>query len=183
VNYALQLDWLHRLPHGVCLLWEPWLLWLTVVGHGLTAHAYAAIPVGLAIIALRRPDLTHPALYWWFGAFMVLCSLTHALAILTIWAPVYWLSAGVGLVTGVVSVIAAVKLFTAVRPLLSVMPGPPELSALRARIGDETRRIDDEAARTGVDAPLSPEALTLTKDLLQDIDTMIARAEALITAP
>ena len=36
-------------PHGICLLWEPELIWLHVVSDTLIALAYFSIPFALAI--------------------------------------------------------------------------------------------------------------------------------------
>jgi hypothetical protein len=174
-------DWLNVLPHGLCLLWDPLLVWLTVLGHATTALSYYAIPVVLVFVALRRPDLPFARMYWGFGTFILLCGTTHVVAIVTIWWPVYWLAAWVGLMTGAVSTAVAVILVRTVRPVLAALPGGPELSQLRGRIEQEARRLDEETARVGVEMPLPPEALALTRDLLQDIDTMIARAERLMT--
>jgi hypothetical protein len=44
-------------PHGVCLLWEPDLIWLHVLSDGTIGLAYFSIPIVLAAIIAKRPDL------------------------------------------------------------------------------------------------------------------------------
>jgi hypothetical protein len=51
-------------PHGICLLWEPELIWLHVVSDALIALAYFSIPVALAIFVSKRRNLKFEWLYW-----------------------------------------------------------------------------------------------------------------------
>ena len=44
-------------PHGICLLWEPELIWLHVVSDALIAAAYFSIPAVLTIFVARRRDV------------------------------------------------------------------------------------------------------------------------------
>jgi hypothetical protein len=45
-------------PHGICLLWEPELIWLHVVSDAVIAMAYFSIPFALAIFVSKRRDLS-----------------------------------------------------------------------------------------------------------------------------
>jgi hypothetical protein len=40
-------------PHGICLLWEPELIWLHVVSDAVIAASYFSIPFALAIIVSK----------------------------------------------------------------------------------------------------------------------------------
>ena len=59
------------IPHGVCLLWQPGLLWLHVLSNTVIAVAYYTIPVALIYFVSRRHDLAFrgilslPALLYW----------------------------------------------------------------------------------------------------------------------
>jgi hypothetical protein len=44
-------------PHGICLLWDPELIWLHVVSDAVIASAYFSIPVALSIFVSKRPDV------------------------------------------------------------------------------------------------------------------------------
>ena len=50
-------------PHGICLLWEPELIWLHVVSDAVIAAAYFSIPFALAIIVSKRRDFQ----FGWIG--------------------------------------------------------------------------------------------------------------------
>ena len=86
---------LHRLfqgiymPHGYCLLWDPWLVTLHAASDVLTFLAYSAIPIAIWIFVSRRRDLEMKALARLFAAFILWCGLTHLFGFITLWQPVY----------------------------------------------------------------------------------------------
>jgi len=43
-------------PHGICLLWEPELIWLHVVSDAVIAASYFSIPFALAIVVSKRRE-------------------------------------------------------------------------------------------------------------------------------
>ena len=45
------------LPHGVCLLWDQWLVLTRVVADSVIALAYYSIPVALLYFICKRRDL------------------------------------------------------------------------------------------------------------------------------
>ena len=57
-------------PHGICLLWEPELIWLHVVSDAIIAIAYFSIPFALAIFVSKRRDVE-------FGWVLGLCHFHH----------------------------------------------------------------------------------------------------------
>lgn len=155
--------------HGACLLWDPPLLWITVVGHAVVALSYLAIPAGLWWLVRHRPDLPFPRMFVAFMAFIILCSLTHVMALVNVWWPVYWLTAMVVLTTGLVSALTAVLLARAA-PAVLVLPNAAELAELRQRIQAEQQRLDI----------YRHEVVAITRDLLGDIDGKIARLQQLV---
>src|SRR6201995_1408065 len=76
-------------PHGICLLWEPELIWLHVVSDDVIAMAYFSIPFELAIFVTNRRHLKFGCVYWSFGIFILACGLTHILSIYTLGVPIY----------------------------------------------------------------------------------------------
>ena len=108
------------MPHGMCYLWQPELVWLHVVSDGIIAVAYLAIPPALLwLVVSTRRDMSLPgsgesARFQWvvggFGVFIVACGLTHVMGIWTVWEPRYWLSGGVKVVTAAASLVIAVAL-------------------------------------------------------------------------
>lgn len=127
------------MPHGMCLLWQPWLVILWAGSDLLIFLAYFAIPLALLRVVRRRKDLQHRGLVLLFAAFIMLCGLTHALSIVTLWIPIYPLHGFVKLATGLVSVTTAIVLFRLV-PILVSIPSPADLEraneSLRREIVD-----------------------------------------------
>lgn len=99
------------MPHGMCLLWNPALLSIFVIGNTLVAAAYFSIPLSLCLLVRKRKDLSFKGLYALFGAFIVFCGTTHILKIYTIWHATYWLEASVDLLTGLISVVTAILMW------------------------------------------------------------------------
>ena len=92
------------MPHGHCYLWQPGIVWLEVTSNGVIALSYVALSVSLAYLVYRLKDeIPFKAMYLAFGAFIVLCGLTHVLDVLVIWKPVYWVDGSVRGVTAAVS--------------------------------------------------------------------------------
>src|ERR1700737_3308601 len=123
-------------PHGICLLWEPELIWLHVVSDALIAMAYFSIPFALAIFVSKRRDLKFGWIYWSFGIFIMACGLTHILAIYTLWVPVYGIEGLVKAATAVASVVTAGMLWPLLPKLLAI-PSPFELRRAREALEEE----------------------------------------------
>jgi hypothetical protein len=58
------------MPHGMCYLWQPDVLWLNVGADGLIGLAYFTIPLTLLFFARHRRDLPVPGLFARFAAFI-----------------------------------------------------------------------------------------------------------------
>lgn len=151
------------MPHGMCLLWKPWLVLLWSGSDLLIFLSYMAIPFALFRVLRKRKDIEHRGLVTLFGAFILLCGVTHALSIVTLWIPVYPYVGVVKLWTGLVSLITAVVLFRLV-PVFVSLPGPADLQlanrdlkeeiaaheATLAQLREARDRLEDRVAeRTG----------------------------------
>ena len=136
------------MPHGMCFLWQPEILWLHVVSDAMIAAAYYSIPFALLYFVLKRRDLVFPNVFLLFGAFILACGTTHILGIWTIWNPDYWLDGGVKLFTGVVSMITAVFLWR-VMPAALAVPSRGQLEAANQALGRQIqeRRAAEETVR------------------------------------
>jgi PAS domain S-box-containing protein len=84
---------------------------LEVVTNALIGLAYVSIAASLAYIVSKIADLPFERMYLAFGVFILSCGITHFFDVVTIWLPVYWVDAGVRVVTAVASVGTAVLLF------------------------------------------------------------------------
>ena len=138
------MDVLHKLlendfmPHGVCYLWRPDILWLNVGSDLLIAAAYYSIPLVLFLFVQRRRDLKYRWVFWLFAAFILACGTTHILGAVTVWDPLYRLQGWVKLITAGVSVATAVLLWPLL-PRALALPSPAELARNNALLQDEVK--------------------------------------------
>ena len=123
-------------PHGICLLWEPELIWLHVASDALIATAYFSIPIALAIFVSKRRDLKFGWVYWAFGVFILACGFTHVLSIYTLWVPIYGIEGLVKAATAIASVFTAGMLWPLLPELLTIT-SPFELRRVRAALEEE----------------------------------------------
>lgn len=130
------LDYASYMPHGYCLLWDPWLVLLYVASDALIVLAYFAIPGALMMFLKRRPDIRYRGLVALFAAFILLCGITHVFSILILWYPFYPLHGMVKLLTGIVSAFTAITLFMLI-PTLVRIPSPAQLEAANDRLRGE----------------------------------------------
>src|SRR5258705_1156104 len=123
-------------PHGICLLWEPELIWLHVGSDALIAMAYFSIPIALAILVSKRRDLKFGWVHWAFGVFILACGFTHVLSIYTLWVPIYGIEGLVKAATAMASVFTAGMLWPLLPELLTIT-SPFELRRVRAALEEE----------------------------------------------
>lgn len=114
-------------PHGYCLLWDPVLIWSHLTSDLAIAAAYLSIPAALVIVGRRRPDLNPGGIFYFFAAFIILCAITHAFGMLTLWLPVYSMEAVAKVMTAIVSVATSVMVWRLLTPILTA----PTHAALR----------------------------------------------------
>ncbi len=129
-------------PHGICLLWEPELIWLHVVSDAVIAMAYFSIPFALAIFVSKRRDLKFGWVYWSFGIFILACGLTHILSIYTLWVPIYGIEGLVKAATAVASIFTAGMLWPLLPKLLAI-PSPFELRQAQDALKEEESKGRD----------------------------------------
>ena len=99
------------IPHGHCFLWNPAILWTQVLSNGAIAVSYVAISGTLAYLVHHlRESIPYRGMYLAFGAFIVLCGVTHMTDVLVVWKPAYWLDSAIRIATAVVSAATAAML-------------------------------------------------------------------------
>lgn len=128
-------------------VWPAPLLALVTVADGLTAVAYAWIPVTLIGVWRQRRDVPASWTLVSFAAFIVLCGLTHVLAIVTAFRPLYWLAAEVQVATAAVSLVTAYLLQTRVGPILLTLQSYGDVLADRDAARDESAELQSARAR------------------------------------
>jgi signal transduction histidine kinase/ActR/RegA family two-component response regulator len=123
-------------PHGICLLWEPELIWLHVLSDAVIALSYFSIPVALSIFVSKRRDVDFGFIFWAFALFIMACGFTHVLSIVTLWVPVYGIEGLIKALTALASIITAVILWPLV-PKLLALPSPAQLRLAEAALAQE----------------------------------------------
>jgi signal transduction histidine kinase len=125
-------------PHGICLLWEPGLIWLHVGSDALIAAAYFSIPIALSIFVSKRRDVEFGWVFWAFAVFIMACGLTHVLSIVTLWLPIYGIEGLVKATTAIASVFTAAMLWPLLPKLLAI-PSPAQLREAQVALVSEGR--------------------------------------------
>src|ERR1700752_2850767 len=118
-------------PHGICLLWEPELIWLHVASDAVIAAAYFSIPVALSIFVSKRRDVDFGWIFWAFALFITACGLTHGLSIIPLWVPVYGIESNIKSLTAIASIVTAAILWPLL-PRVLALPSPSQLRAAEA---------------------------------------------------
>jgi signal transduction histidine kinase len=135
-------------PHGICLLWEPELIWLHVTSDAFIAAAYFSIPVALSIFVSKRPDVDFGWIFWAFAVFIMACGVTHVLSIVTLWVPIYGIEGIVKALTALASILTAITLWPLLPKILAI-PSPSQLREAKAALAQEGihRREAEEMLR------------------------------------
>ncbi|MFP4519784.1 MAG: sensor histidine kinase [Oceanicaulis sp.] len=144
------------MPHGMCYLWRPDVLWLHVGSDALIALSYFSIPAAMAAFSARRPDLAYRPVIWLFIAFIILCGFTHAFSIWTVWTPDYVMQGYLKAATALASMATAVALWPLL-PRAAALPSSEDLKAKNAALEHEIAR------RAGVEAELTALAADLER--------------------
>lgn len=140
------------MPHGYCLIWRPELVWMHGISDTVIAMAYFTIPAAILTLLSRRRDLLDPRVAWLFVIFITLCGITHAVALMTIWLPVYGAQGLIKMVTALVSGLTAFLLWR-MMPLALMQPSRLQIAEasaeiqVRNRLADELRRSNKELER------------------------------------
>ncbi|MCX9145896.1 sensor histidine kinase [Erythrobacter sp. WG] len=178
------------MPHGMCLLWEPWLVLLWAGSDFLIFLSYTAIPFALFLVLRRRTEVPQAPLIALFAAFILLCGITHLLMIVTLWVPIYPFVGWVKLATGLVSMATAIMLFRLV-PALVRLPSPAalaianrdlqgEIAAHQATLASLDQQVRErtaalEAATTAL-AVQAREAVHRSSNLLAVVHTLAVQS-------
>ncbi len=153
------------MPHGMCYLWRPDLLWLHVGSDAVTALSYFSIPVVMAVFASRRPDLAYRPVVWLFTAFIILCGMTHAFSIWTVWTPHYYAEGLLKAATAIASLATAIALWPML-PRALTLPSREDLKTKNEALELEiARRAEAETELTALTAQLERRVEQRTAEL------------------
>jgi signal transduction histidine kinase len=157
-------------PMGDALNWDRLAIALHLITDVLIGLAYVAISITLIVLA-RRAGKSIPFLWAFvaFGAFIVACGLTHFMAAVTLWEPIYWVAGGVKYMTALASVGTAI----AIPPLVPRVVG----IAKEAQLSHE-RKLQLEESNRELEAALN-EAQRTRSVLQQTLSTQQDDLESL----
>ena len=134
------------MPHGYCFLWNPVLLWVFVVSNITTALAYFSIPIALSVFVYLRKDVKFKRILLLFSLFIFACGITHLLSVVTIWTPLYGLTAIADVFVAIISVITAIMLWPLIPEALRI-PNPSSLLLANKKLEDEIRYHQETKAQ------------------------------------
>ena len=124
-------------PHGICLLWEPELIWLHVASDAVIAASYFSIPVALSIFVSKRRDVDFGWIFWAFAFFITACGFTHLLSIITLWVPIYGIEGLIKALTAIASIVTAIMMWPLL-PKVLALPSPSQLRAAELALEQES---------------------------------------------
>lgn len=127
------------MPHGHCYMWRDDVLWLHLIGDGLTVLAYFLIPAMLVYFIRVRRDLRYRTIFYLFGAFIISCGTTHLISMFTVWEPVYRLESLVKFITGLVS-ISTTAYMLMLLPKARRIPTVEQLEGVNQQLAQEVTR-------------------------------------------
>jgi len=87
-------DYEKFMPHGMCYLWQPDILWTSVASDVVTALSYYSITLAFIYFVKKRTDLPYPWFFVLAGSIIFMaCGTTHLISAIVIWEPIYGISA------------------------------------------------------------------------------------------
>jgi PAS domain S-box-containing protein len=116
-----------------------------VITDSLVALAYYSIPVALFLLAIKKKE-TIPVrpLFMLFGLFILFCGGGHAIDIVSIWKPVYWLKGWWNAGTAATSLLTAVLLIPRVVEFVKLPATAERLQQQTATLQKEQSRLQDD---------------------------------------
>lgn len=107
-------------PRWHCGTWTDFHGWLYIVSDIAIWASYFLIPVLLFRMVSRRKDVPFPKIIWLFGAFIILCGITHLMDAAIFWWPAYRLSALIRFLTAIISVFTVIALYRVLPQIFSL---------------------------------------------------------------
>jgi len=149
---------LNYMPHVTCYLGNPTLIDVNLVADLLIGISYVVISLTLVyLVRASRGGIPFHWMFLAFGTFIIACGGTHFMEAITLWHPVYWVSAYVKVVTATASVATAIAL-------------PAVMPAVLKNI--ESWRLSEARA---VELAKANEELSAANEKLQELDRLRRR--------
>ena len=130
------------MPHGVCYLWQPEILWTTAISDVVIALAYFSITAAMIVFVKRRKDLPHPWFFILAGSIIfIACGLSHLVSAIVIWEPIYGISAVVKAITAVASLPTGIVIWL-VLPIFLKLPSPTMLKVKNEALQSSIKKLN-----------------------------------------
>src|SRR4030081_2213776 len=136
IEFAKNLLASDLMPHGVCYLWKPEIVWLHAISDSVITLSYYMIPIGLVYFVRKRRDLPFHWMFLLFGLFIFGCGTTHLMEVWTLWHGTYRLAGVIKAVTAAASVVTA-ALFVPLIPRALALPSPAQMRAVNLQLERE----------------------------------------------
>lgn len=154
------------MPHGMCYLWKPGLIWLHAISDLAIALAYFSIPAMLIYFVYKREDAPFLNVFILFAAFIILCGIGHLLDVWTLWQPNYWVAGIERSATAFISCWTAIEMATLLPQFLSLKT-PEQLEGINRKLQQEiVERISAEAALKQLNEELEARVEARTSELM-----------------
>ena len=115
------------MPHGMCYLWRPDILWTSVISDLVTTLAYFSITIAVIVFVQRRKDLPYPWFFLLSGSVVFLaCGVSHLINAIVIWEPIYAVSSIAKAVTALTSLATGTVIWFLL-PFFLALPSPSML--------------------------------------------------------
>ena len=164
------------MPHLYCYLGSTSLAWTHAIADTLIGLSYVAISTTLAYLIHRgRSDLPFHGLFFAFALFIVACGSSHLVEAVTVWVPVYVLSAAIKVVTALSSIATAVMLPFVVPDVLSLLQRAKTSEERRVLL--EATLIERNAAQDAL-----KESYLVSEQKVLDRTAQISRAKDVLEA-
>ena len=171
------------LPHGVCYVWDPRLIWLHAGSDSLIAVAYFSIPAVIFLLLKGRSDFPFRATLTWFGLFIAACGLTHVMEVFSVWTPLYWSSGFLKAATAAISVGVAISLWR-MRPSLLKVPTPETYRRLNEELDtlvkERTADLSEANARLHAEIQQRREIESRTEKLNEALEHRVNELRTLL---
>jgi len=137
------------MPHLYCYLGSTSLAWTHAIADSLIGFTYLVISGTLAYLLYRgKSDVPFPVLFLAFAVFIIACGSSHILEAITVWVPVYVLSAVIKVITAIASLVTALMLPFFVPDILLLVQTARTSEARRVLL--EAVLIERDAAQTAL---------------------------------
>src|SRR3984957_10348888 len=134
------------MPHLYCYLGSASLAWTHAIADSLIGLTYMAISGTLAYLLYRgKSDVPFHVLFLAFALFIIACGSSHIVEAVTVWVPIYVLSAVIKIITAVGSLVTALMLPFFVSDILSLVQTARNSEARRVLL--EAVLIERDAAQ------------------------------------